>query len=152
MAAMEPTTLTSLSGSLMSLFGLLVSLFAVHLGNWLAKLQGIRTKWDINDGSDDKEVAVRRECRYAMAEAYTWQPFVMTPIILCFGAAVVYFFNDVRTTSGVTFPGIFIWVYNSFFVIVLVLQAFLLVNGWRLGESLKQDIETQFPRARTSGR
>ena len=39
---MEPTTLTSLSGSLMSLFGLLVSLFSVHLGNWLSKLQGLR--------------------------------------------------------------------------------------------------------------
>ncbi|CDZ59630.1 hypothetical protein [Neorhizobium galegae] len=146
---MEPTTLTSLSGSLMSLFGLLVSLFAVHLGNWLAKLQGLRTKWDINDGSDEKEVAVRRECRYAMAETYTWQPFVMTAIILCFGAAVVYFFNDVRNASGVAFPRIFVWVYNSFFIIVLLLQIFLLFNGWRVGESLKTDIEIQFPKPKT---
>ena len=63
---MEPTTLTSLSGSLMSLFGLLVSLFSVHLGNWLSKLQGLRTRWDINSGSDDREVATRRECSTAM--------------------------------------------------------------------------------------
>lgn len=142
---MEPATLTSLSGSLMSLFGLLVSLFAVHLGNWLAKLQGVRTKWDINSGSDDKEVAARRECRYAMAEIYNWQPFIMTIIILCFGAAVVYFFNDVRSASGLAFPSIFVWVYNSFFVIVLVLQIFLLVNGWLVGHDMKSRIAAAFP-------
>jgi hypothetical protein len=144
---MEPTTLTSLSGSLMSLFGLLVSLFAVHLGNWLAKLQGLRTKWDINSGSDDKEVAARRECRYAMAEIYNWQPFIMTTIILCFGAAVVYFFNEVRSASGVAFPGIFVGLYNSFFVIVLVLQIFLLINGWRVGRDMKSRIAAAFPKA-----
>jgi hypothetical protein len=103
---MEATTLTSLSGSLMSLFGLLVSLFAVHLGNWLAKLQALRTKWNVNSGSDDKEVAARRECRYGFVELYNWQPFVMTAIIAGFGLAVVYFFNDVRATTGVTFPSL----------------------------------------------
>jgi len=143
---MEPTTLTSLSGSLMSLFGLLVSLFAVHLGNWLAKLQGLRTKWDINSGSDDKEIAARRECRYVMVEVYNWQPFVMTAIIMCFGIAVVYFFNDIRLASGVAFPGIFVWVYNGFFIIMFALQLFLLANGWRVGQDMKAKIAAAFPK------
>lgn len=141
----EPTALTSLSGSLMSLFGLLVSLFAVHLGNWLAKLQGLRTKWEINSGSDEKEVAARRECRYAMVEIYNWQPFVMTIIILCFGGAVVYFFNDIRVAAKVAFPGIFVWVFNSFFVIVLLLQVILLINGWCVGREMKAKIAKAFP-------
>uniref|UniRef100_UPI003BAD162C hypothetical protein n=1 Tax=Stappia sp. TaxID=1870903 RepID=UPI003BAD162C len=143
---MEPTTLTSLSGSLMSLFGLLVSLFSVHLGNWLSKLQGLRTRWDINSGSDDREVATRRECRYIMAEIYTWQPFVMTLILMIFGGSVLYFFNDVRNTSRVTFPSIFVCLYNSFFAIMFALQIFLLFSGWRVGERLKKDIEAQFPK------
>ncbi len=143
---MEPTTLTSLSGSLMSLFGLLVSLFAVHLGNWLAKLQGLRTKWEINSGSDDKEVAARRECRYVMAEVYNWQPFVMTGIIMVFGIAVVYFFNDIRLASGVAFPGIFVWVYNGFFIIMFILQIFLLASGWCVGQDMKTKIAAAFPK------
>ncbi|OJY72102.1 MULTISPECIES: hypothetical protein [unclassified Rhizobium] len=143
---MEPTTLISLSGSLMGLFGLLVSLFSIHLGNWLSKLQGLRTKWDINNGSDDKEIAARRECRYTMAEVYNWQPFVMTVIILAFGAAVLYFFNDVRHANTVVFPSIFVYLYNGFFGIMFVLQAFLLLNGWSVGQGLKNDIDTQFPK------
>jgi hypothetical protein len=144
-SVMEPTALTSLSGSLMSLFGLLVSLFAVHLGNWLSKLQGVRTKWEINSGSEVKEVAARRECRYSMAEIYNWQPFVMTVIILCFGAAVVYFFNDVRVAAKVAFPGIFVWVFNSFFTIVLLLQVILLISGWCVGREMKANIAAAFP-------
>lgn len=38
---LEATTLVSLAGSLMTLFGLLVSLFSIHLGNWLSKLGAI---------------------------------------------------------------------------------------------------------------
>jgi hypothetical protein len=142
---MEPTALTSLSGSLMSLFGLLVSLFSVHLGNWLAKLQALRTKWNINSGSDDKEVAARRECRYGLVELYNWQPFVMTIIIVGFGLAVVYFFNDVRATANVAFPSIFVWVYNCFFVIMVLLQVILLFGGWRVGQDLKAKIAAAFP-------
>lgn len=141
---MEPTTLTSLSGSLMSLFGLVVSLFSVHLGNWLSKLQGLRTRWDINSGSDDKEVAARRECRYVMAEVYTWQPFVMTLILMSFCGSVLYFFNDVRNSSGVVYPSIFVFIYKSFFIIMFVLQAVLLISGWRVGQGLKQEIDKQF--------
>jgi hypothetical protein len=129
----------------MSLFGLLVSLFSVHLGNWLAKLQALRTKWNINNGSDDKEVAARRECRYGLVELYNWQPFVMTVIIAGFGLAVVYFFNDVRTKAGVAFPSIFVWVYNGFFVVMLVLQIFLLVSGWHVGKEMKAKIAAAFP-------
>jgi hypothetical protein len=146
---MEPTALASLSGSLMSLFGLLVSLFSVHLGNWLAKLQALRTKWNANSGSDDKEVAARRECRYGFVELYNWQPFVMTGIIAGFGIAVVYFFNDVRATAGVTFPSIFVWVYNGFFIIMLLLQVFLLHSGWRVGNEMKAKIATAFPKPKT---
>jgi hypothetical protein len=143
---MEPTTLTSLSGSLMSLFGLLVSLFSVHLGNWLSKLQALRTKWDINSGSDDKERAARRECRYGFVELYNWQPFVMTAIIAVFGLSVLYFFNDVRSALSVIFPSIFIWIYNGFFAIMILLQFFLLHSGWTVGERLKADIEAAFPK------
>lgn len=146
---MEPATLTSLSGALMTLFGLLVSLFAVQLGNWLSKLQALRTKWNINSGSDDKEVAARRECRYGLVELYNWQPLVMTVIIAVFGLAVVYFFNDVRRTAGVTFPGIFVWVYNAFFIIMLLLQFFLLYSGWRVGSELKNNIDAAFPKPKS---
>lgn len=143
---MEPTTLTSLSGSLMSLFGLLVSLFSVHLGNWLAKMQALRTKWDINSGSDEKAVAGRRECRYGLVELYNWQPFVMTLIIAGFGFAVLAFFNEVRTTADVVFPSTFVLLYNLFFGIMIALQLFLLVNGLCVGASLKKDIGKAFPK------
>ncbi|MDC7675183.1 hypothetical protein [Asticcacaulis machinosus] len=141
---MEPTTLTSLAGSLMSLFGVLVSLFSVHLGNWLAKLQGLRTKWDMNNGSDEKEISARRECRYTMAEIYTWQPFIMTVIILGFAIGVIYFFHDVSCHLKVVFPSIFVPLYYSFFGIMIVLELFLLYSGWQLGRALTADIKAQF--------
>lgn len=143
---MEPTTLTSLSGSLMSLFGLLVSLFSVHLGNWLSKLQALWTKWDINSGSDDKEVAARRECRYTFAELYNWQPFVMTVIIAGFGLGVLFFFWDVVTTKNVQFPSIFVVLYTGFFVIMIVLQGFLLWSGYDVGERLKAALAAAYPK------
>jgi len=143
---MDLTALTSLSGSLMSLFGLLVSLFSIHLGNWLAKLQALRTKWDINSGSGDKELAARRECRYGLVELYNWQPFVMTAIIAGFGLAVLDFFNQVRTAEKIVYPGGFAVLYNVFFIIMIVLQLFLLGYGWRIGSKLKRDINTAFPK------
>lgn len=143
---MEPTTLTSFAGSLMSLFGLLVSLFSIHLGNWLAKMQALRTKWDINSGSGENEIAGRRECRYGLVELYNWQPFVMTLIIAGFGFAVLAFFNDVRTTAKVVFPGTFVLLYNLFFGIMITLQLFLLTNGLWVGARLKRDIDKAFPK------
>lgn len=147
---MQASTLISLAGSLMTLFGLLVSLFAVHLGNWLSKLQALQTKWSINNGSDPSELAARRECRYEFVELYNWQPFLMTFIIVCFGAAVVYFFNDVRASSGTVFPGIFTYVYNSFFVVALLLQLALLLSGWRVGTDLKSKIAAAFPKPKAN--
>lgn len=142
---MEPTTLTTLAGSLMSLFGLLVSLFSIHLGNWLSKLQALKTKWDINNGSDPKEVALRRECRYGFIELYNWRPFVMTGIIAGFGLAVLYFFNDVRTARNVVFPSIFVALYFGFFIIMIALQLVLLVTGWRVGETMKAELHKAYP-------
>ncbi|OAI07189.1 hypothetical protein A1353_07485 [Methylomonas methanica] len=130
----------------MSLFGLLVSLFSVHLGNWLAKLQALQTKWKINSGSDDKEVAARRECRYSFVELYNWQPFVMTAIIAGFGIAVLYFFNDVRAFAHVAFPSIFVCLYNGFFIIMLLLQGFLLYSGWSVGKAVKAELEKAYPK------
>jgi len=146
---MEATTLTALSGSLMSLFGLLVSLFSVHLGNWLSKLQALKTKWRINSGSDEKEVAARRECRYTFVELYNWQPFVMTLIIAGFGIAVLYFFNDVRATARVAFPSIFVCLYNGFFIIMLLLQVVLLFSGWSIGKEMKATLDKAFPKPQT---
>ncbi|WP_343698999.1 hypothetical protein [Caulobacter sp.] len=143
---METTTLVSLSGSLMSLFGLLVSLFSIHLGNWLAKLQALRTKWDINSGSGDAERAGRRECRYALAEIYNWQPLVMTTIIAGFGLAVLGFFNGVRLAAQVVFPGGYVSLYNGFFGIMITLQLVLLGWGYCVGSKLKGDIDTAFPK------
>ena len=144
--AMEAATLVSLAGSLMSLFGLLVSLFSIHLGNWLAKMQALRTKWDVNVGSDEKAVAARRECRYGLVELFNWQPFVMTVIIAGFGLAVLDFFNTVRAANKVAFPGGYVTIYNGFFGIMIALQIFLLLHGLRVGWGLKQDIEKQFPK------
>ena len=143
---MEATTLVSLAGSLMTLFGLLVSLFSIHLGNWLAKMQALRTKWDVNVGSDEKAVAARRECRYALVELFNWQPFVMTVIIAGFGLAVLDFFNTVRTAKAVAFPAGYVTIYNAFFWIMIVLQVFLLLYGLTVGWRLKQDIDKQFPK------
>ncbi|WP_137179214.1 hypothetical protein [Roseomonas sp. AR75] len=141
---LEATTLVSLAGSLMTLFGLLVSLFSIHLGNWLSKLQALRTKWDINDGSDDKEVAARRECRYGFVELFNWQPMVMTFIIAGFGFTVLHFFNAVRIDQNVSFPGNYVTIYNAFFVIMLVLQIVLLVWGLFVGFRLRRDINNKF--------
>jgi hypothetical protein len=143
---MEPTTLTSLSGSLMSLFGILVSLFSIHLGNWLSKLQGLRTKWDLNSGSEEKEGDARRECRYTLRELYNWQPLVMTIIISGFGVGVLVFFNDVRTSAAVEFPGIFVYLYNGFFIIMLGLQLALLINGYVVGHDLTKKVKAAFPK------
>lgn len=137
----NPTTLTSLSGSLMSLFGILVSLFSVHLGNWLAKLQGMRTKWNANNAEKDDEVKARREVRYSFAEIYTWQPLVMTIVLLCFAASVVGFFVHVWVGQAVAFPSIFPIIYIGFFVIMGGLEIFLLVTGRRVGSQLDKDIK-----------
>ena len=143
---MEPTALASLSGSLMSLFGLLVSLFSIHLGNWLAKMQALRTKWDVNSGTGDNEKAARRECRYSLVELYNFQPFVMTVIIAAFGISVLCFFNSVRAANHVVFPGNFVLLYNGFFVIMLLLQLFLLGYGWSVGHRLRADVDAAFPK------
>jgi len=143
---MEATTLVSLAGSLMTLFGLLVSLFSIHLGNWLAKMQALRTKWDINSGTDDKAVAARRECRYGLVELFNWQPFVMTAIIAAFGIGVLDFFNTVRTSENVQFPAGYVTIYNGFFVVMLILQVFLLLYGLFVGWGLRKDINRAFPR------
>jgi hypothetical protein len=143
---MEVTTLASLSGSLMSLFGILISLFSIHLGNWLSKFQGLRTKWDINDGSDEKELSARRECRYTLKELYNWQPLVMTIIIAGFGVGVMIFFNDVRISAKVEFPGIFVYLYNGFFIIMLCLQFGLLIGGYAVGHNLNRDVKGTFPK------
>jgi len=143
---MEATTLVSLAGSLMTLFGLLVSLFSIHLGNWLAKMQALRTKWDINSGTDDKAVAARRECRYGLVELFNWQPFVMTAIIAAFGIGVLDFFNTVRTSENVRFPAGYVTIYNGFFVVMLILQVFLLLYGLFVGWGLRKDINRAFPR------
>lgn len=143
---MDPTVLTSLSGSLMSLFGLLVSLFSIHLGNWLAKMQALRTKWDINSGCGDKELAVRRECRFGLVELYNWQPFVISVIISGFGVAVLNFFNQARNADKIVYPGGFVLLYNAFFVIMVAFQIFLLGYGFLIGSKLKRDIDSAFPR------
>ncbi|UAL10152.1 hypothetical protein [Caulobacter segnis] len=141
---MESTTLVSLSGSLMSLFGLLVSLFSIHLGNWLSKLQALRTKWDVNSGSGDSERAARRECRFALVEIYNWQPFVMTTIIAGFGVAVLCFFNGVRLAAQVSFPSGYVGLYNGFFGIMITLQIVLLVWGCLVGSKLKADVDKAY--------
>lgn len=143
---MEATTLVSLTGSLMTLFGLLVSLFSIHLGNWLAKMQALRTKWDIHVGSDEKAVGARRECRYGLVELFNWQPFVMTAIIAGFGFAVLDFFNTARGANKVAFPAGYVTIYNAFFWIMIVLQIVLLIYGLVVGMSLKRAIDTQFPK------
>lgn len=141
-ASIEPTALAALSGSLMTLFGVLVSLFSIHLGNWLSRVQGLRTKWTLNNGSGEKEIAARREVRYTFAELYTWQPLVMTVILLLFAGGVVFFFNDVRVSQSVQFPSIFPLLYNAFFVIMGVLELFLLIAGYVACWKLREDIDT----------
>lgn len=147
---MESTALVSLSGSLMSLFGLLVSLFSIHLGNWLSKLQALRTKWDVNNGSDPAERSARREVRYALIESYNWQPFVMTVIIAGFGVAVLCFFNGVRIAAEVKFPYGFVTLYNAFFGIMIALQITLLVWGGLVGRKLRADVDTAFAKKATA--
>lgn len=143
---MEPTALASLAGSLMSLFGLLVSLFSVHLGNWLSRIQGLRTKWNLNNGSGEKELAARREVRYTLAELYTWQPLVMTIVLILFAGGVVFFFDDVMVSQAVQFPSIFPILYNGFFAVMVALQVLLLVLGYRAAQKLDKDIKVWLAR------
>lgn len=127
--------------------GLLVSLFNVQLGNWLSKLQGQTTRWNLNDSTtDEKEMAARREVRYAFDETFNWQPGVMTTIITAFAGGVVYFFNDFRISSGVEFPSIFVYLYNGFFGIMIGLELFLVILGYVVGFRLKAKIDERFPR------
>lgn len=142
---MAPDSLISLSGALMSLFGLLVSLFSVHLGNWLGKLKALRAKWEANSGSTDDELKVKRECRYSHLELYSWQPFVMTGLLIGFSSAVLFFFYDVKKTCSLQYPSIFIEIYTAFFIIMPVLSITLLIGGWRIGKDLKNKIKTTFP-------
>lgn len=130
----------------MSLFGLLIGLFSIHLGNWLSKLQAIRTKWEFNNGSEDTEKAARRECKYALAEVFNWQPAVMTIIIAGFGVNVLCFFNGVRIAGQVTFPSGYVTLYNAFFVIMIALQAVLLIWGYAVAVTLNGDVAKVFPK------
>ena len=125
--------------------GLLVSLFSVQLGNWLSKLQGQTTRWDSNHSTTDpEEMAARREVRYAFDEIFNWQPGVMTGIITVFVFGVVYFFNDFRISAGVEFPSIFVLLYNGFFGIMIGLELFLVIFGYRVGFRLKAKIKQTF--------
>ncbi len=101
--------------------------------------------WDINGGSDPKDVSARRECRYGFIELYNWQPFVMTAIIAGFGLAVLYFFNDLRISRQVVFPSIFVDLYFGFFIVLILLQLFLLRSGWKVGETLKEELHKAYP-------
>ncbi len=150
--SIEPTTVTSLTGALITMVGLLISLFNVQLGNWLSKLQGLRTKWGMNSSrTDEKERQARRECRYTLAEIFNWQPAVMTTIIVLFAAGVVFFFNDFRLSAGVAFPSIFVYLYNGFFAIMMGLQIFLVISGYVVGYRLKREIDQATETAKARG-
>lgn len=141
---MDSSTLTSLTGSLMSLFGILVSLFSIHLGNWLSRLQGIKAKWDSNQGNLEPNRQAQRECRYDFIQTYNFQPFVMTPIIIGFAVLVGVFFHQIRSENSINFPCMYITIFNLFFGIMIALSGFLLYCGWRIGSSLGAEIRSKF--------
>ena len=141
---MTAPTLLDLSGTQLTLFGLLISLFAIHLGTWLARLQSLRTRWDINRGDGPAEYAVRRECRYVFVELYNWQPFVMTLILMLFGGGVLVFFNTLQLSSAIALPWGFVLLFNGFFALMIVLQLVLLVSGYLVGRDLKAQISSAF--------
>lgn len=141
---MDISTLVSLTGSLMSLFGILVSLFSIHLGNWLSKLQAIRAKWDANQSNKQDSRAAKRECRYEFREAFNFQPFVMTPIILGFSSYVLFFFHTLRTVEGIAFPHHYIFIFNLFFLIMISLSLLLLIWGGIVGFALRKKINCEF--------
>jgi hypothetical protein len=72
----------SVIGFYLTLFGLLGSLFAVHLANWYREILALETKADLNKGKGTEEQkAAIRECRYKLRETNNHVIYVVAFVI-----------------------------------------------------------------------
>jgi hypothetical protein len=75
----------SVIGFYLTLFGLLGSLFAVHLANWYREILALETKADLNKGKGTEEQkAAIRECRYKLRETNNHVIYVVAFVISAF--------------------------------------------------------------------
>jgi hypothetical protein len=75
----------SVIGFYLTLFGLLGSLFAVHLANWYREILALETKAELNKGKGTAEQqAAIRECRYKLREANNHVIYIVAFVVSAF--------------------------------------------------------------------
>lgn len=137
---MNSQDLLTCLGMLLTLFGLLISLFSIHLGTWIGQLSVLRTKWDINFGSRDERISARREVKYELKGLYTHVPFLLTAVVWSFALSVVIFAHCHWSIIESQVPNGFASLFFGFFVVMLVLTAYLLFRGASIGRYIKNQI------------
>lgn len=127
---------------LLTLFGLLISLFSIHLGAWLGQLTSLRSKWDLNQGSTSEKKGARREVKYELKGIFTHVPFLLTSVVVLFASGVLYLaicnWNALSNKTPQGFGVLFF----GFFAIMILVTLYLLIRGWLIGRSLQNEIKS----------
>jgi hypothetical protein len=140
---MTPEMLITCLGTLLTLFGLLISLFSIHLGTWLGQLTSLKTKWELNAGSREESIAARREVRYELKGLYTHVPFLLTFIIVGFALGVLWFAWTNWSLIVDKTPLGFAVLFFGFFVVMFCVTIYLLIRGAVIGRDLRQRIDAE---------
>ena len=138
-----PNTIFSTISLFFTLFGLLGSLFAIHLSNWFREILSLKQKYEINRTQDtDVEKSALRECRYKLRELYnpvTWIVYLLLTVFLVFvlwrGALLIspYWDKDMLAQEVRNVAIGFLTLYTA-------LSLFFLIGGYWICSSLKKNL------------
>lgn len=146
---MESNAFTVL-GLFLTLISLLGTFFYVHLSNWYRDMLSLRDKWDLNSRVNlEEEKQARRECRYEIRGLYNFVTLTVTLVISAFIFLVTILSALILIPELRVDPlAVHLCIALTAFVITYVtFTTFFLVQGYRIGRSLRQQIDAAFPKA-----
>jgi hypothetical protein len=145
---MKENTL-SVIGLFLTLFGILGSLFAIHIANWYREMLSLEQKFEQNKAKDTaEEKTALRECRYKLRELYnsvTWFVSLVLTAFLLFvfyhGCYLVmpYVSTDSAAAAVARVAMIFLIVY-------LLLIILFLFKGYSIGGKLNKALNPAAPK------
>jgi predicted PurR-regulated permease PerM len=133
-------------GLFLTLFGLLGSLFAIHLSNWFRELLALDQKFEQNKNRDnDEEKKAVRECRYKLRELYNHVTATVSAILTVFLMFVFWRGEKLITSQATPDPVVsdLALVASAFFIVYLFLTLFFLTRGYWVGYRLNKALNPQ---------
>jgi hypothetical protein len=144
--ASSPETL-SVIGFFLTLFGLLGSLFYIHLSDWLREVLALETKWEINrTGEESDQKSGRRQCRYEIVPLASWHVLATSLVVTAF--VLFIFILSLLLWLGQVNKSI-AWFYIGyagivFMLIYLSMTVYLLIWGYSKARRLWKAIRQYF--------